>query len=214
MSSEGAMITIGLTLTIYLISLVIVGEDRLNRFYERITRVTGEKPEKGGVGTPKASSLALMAVFLPFFLLFAGFSFVFAPEMVPGVVALLILVEYIGFVFFLRGDTFQWEFDGKGYPSRGYICFSFLFSAFMVMRGVVGMFKGWVAWGLFMLSLGLFIATYYLFPDKMPGLKGNYLSSRHEVLKAIIVGIILLIVTRIIWAIVQVKVFHWSLTGH
>jgi len=143
----------------------------------------------------------------------AGLCFVFAPDTIPGVVALLILTEYIGFVFFLRADTFTSTWDGKGYPFGGYLGFSLLFSAFMVMRGVVGMFKGEVAWGLFMLSLGLFIATYYLFPDKMPGLKGNYLSSRHEVLKAIIVGIILLIITRIIWAIVQVKVFHWSLTG-
>ncbi|MBE2899608.1 hypothetical protein DNK57_02025 [Methanothermobacter thermautotrophicus] len=211
MSSEGAMITVGLSLTIFLIFWAIVGEDRLNRFYER---VTGEKAEKGGVATPRACSFGLMVVPLTFFFLFAGFSFVFAPEMVPGAVALLILAEYIGFVFFLRGDTFKGEWDGKGYPLGGYLGFSLLFSAFMVIRGVVGMFKGWVAWGLFMLFLGLFIATYYLFPDKMPGLKGNYLSSRHEVLKAIIVGIILLIITRIIWAIVQVGVFHWSLTGH
>jgi len=210
MSSEGVMIAVGLSLTIYLISLVIVGEDRLNRFYER---VTGEKPKKGGVGTPRAFSFGFMVVLLPFFLLSAGLCFVFAPKIVPGVVALVILVEYIGFVSFLRGDTFRGEWDGKGYPIMGYFCFSLLFSAFMVIRGVVGMFKGYVAWGLFMLSLGLFIATYYLFPDKMPGLKGNYLSTRREVLRAIIVGIILLIITRIIWIIVQVKVFHWSLSG-
>jgi len=209
--SEGVMIAVGLSLSIFFIFLAIVGEDRLNRFYER---VTGEKAKKGGVATPRACSFGLMVVPLTFFFLLAGFSFVFAPEAMPGVVALLILMEYIGFVFFLRADTFTSTWDGKGYPLGGYFCFSILVSAFMVIRGVVGMFKGEVAWGLFMLSLGLFIATYYLFPDKMPGLKGNYLSTRREVLKAIIVGIILLIITRIIWAIVQVKVFHWSLTGH
>jgi len=48
----------------------------------------------------------------------------------------------------------------------------------------------------------------------MPGLKGNYLSTRREVLKAIIVGIILLIVTLIIGEIVPVEVFHWPLRGH
>ncbi|KUK01005.1 MAG: hypothetical protein XD44_0939, partial [Methanobacteriaceae archaeon 41_258] len=69
MSSEGVMIAVGLSLTIYLISLVIVGEDRLNRFYER---VTGEKPKKGGVGTPRAFSFGFMVVLLPFFLLSAG----------------------------------------------------------------------------------------------------------------------------------------------
>jgi len=211
MSSEGMMIAGGLSLTIFLISLVIVGEDRLGRFYER---VTGEKAKKGGVWTPRADSFTMIILLGPFLLLFTGFSFVFAPEAVPGVVALLILAEYISFVFFLRADTFRGEWDGKGYPLGGYLGFSLLFSAFMVMRGVVGLFKGLVVWGLFMLFLGLFIATYYLFPDKMPGLKGNYLSTRHEVLKAIIVGIILLIVTRIIWIIVQVWVFHWSLTGH
>ena len=205
------MIAVGLSLTIFFIFWVIVGEDRLVRFYER---VTGEKAKKGGVWTPRADSFTMIILLGPFLLLFAGFSFVFAPEMVPGVVALLILAEYISFVFFLRADTFRGEWDGKGYPLGGYLGFSILFSAFMVMRGVVGLFKGLVVWGLFMLFLGLFIATYYLFPDKMPGLKGNYLSTRHEVLKAIIVGIILLVITRIIWIIVQVKVFHWSLTGH
>ncbi|MCQ8904864.1 MAG: hypothetical protein NQU45_04025, partial [Methanothermobacter sp.] len=164
--------------------------------------------------TPRANSIMMIVFLGPLLLLLTGFCFVFAPETVPLAVALLILAEYIGFVFFLRGDTFRGEWDGKGYPLGGYLGFSILFSAFMVARGVVGLFKGLVAWGLFMLSLGLFIATYYLFPDKMPGLKGNYLSTRHEVLKAIIVGIILLIVTRIIWIIVQVWVFHWSLTGH
>ncbi|BAM70024.1 hypothetical protein MTCT_0775 [Methanothermobacter sp. CaT2] len=208
--SWGAMIAAGLSITIYLGLVAIVGEDRLNRFYER---VTGEKAKKGGEQTPKAGSFGLMIVLPPFFLLWVGFSFVFAPEIVPGVVALLILLWYIGFVSFLRADTFTSTWDGKGYPLMGYFCYSLLVSAFMVARGVVGLFKGWVAWGLFMLSLGLFIATYYLFPDKMPGLKGNYLSTKREVLKAIIVGIILLIITRIIWAIVQLKVFHWSLTG-
>jgi hypothetical protein len=209
--SEGAMIAGGLTLTIFFIFWVIVGEDRLVRFYER---VTGEKAKKGGVWTPRANSIMMIVFLGPLLLLLTGFCFVFAPETVPLAVALLILMEYIGFVFFLRADTFRGEWDGKGYPLGGYLGFSILFSAFMVARGVVGLFKGLVAWGLFMLFLGLFIATYYLFPDKMPGLKGNYLSTRHEVLKAIIVGIILLIVTRIIWIIVQVGVFHWSLTGH
>ena len=80
--------------------------------------------------------------------------------------------------------------------------------------GFVHIFRGEVTWGLFVLSLGLFIATYYLFPDKMPGLKGNYLSTRREVLKAAIVGIILLIVTLTIGEIVPIEVFHWPLRGH
>jgi len=205
------MIAVGLSLTILFIFWAIVGDDRISRFYER---VTGEKAKKGGVWTPRVFPFTMIILLGPLLLLFTGFCFVFAPETVPGAVALLILAEYISFVFFLRADTFRGEWDGKGYPFGGYLSFSILFSAFMVARGVVGLFKGLVAWGLFMLFLGLFIATYYLFPDKMPGLKGNYLSTRHEVLKAIIVGIILLVITRIIWIIVQVGVFHWSLTGH
>jgi len=208
--SAGVMISVFTTLALGLLTYCAIGEERMNRFYER---VTGEKAKKGGERTPKAISFSLIVFDTPFLLLLTGLSFVFAPIAVPAAVALTILLWYIGFVFFLRADTFTSSWDGKGYPLNGYLAFSILFSALMVIRGVIGIFKGWVAWGLFMLSLGLFIATYYLLPDKMPGLKRNYLSTKHEVLKAIIAGITLLIITRIVWVVVQVKVFHWPLTG-
>jgi len=209
--TSGFLIAGGIYLAIGLIFWAMKGHEAIYRLYER---VTGEKAKKDGEATPKAVSFDIIVFQGPLFLFWAGLCFVFSPEAVPLPVALLILIEYIGFVSFLRADTFQWELDGKGYPFGGYMAYSILVSAFMVARGVVGMFKGDVAWGLFMLSLGLFIATYYLFPDKMPGLKGNYLSTRGEFVKASIVGIILLIITRIIWIIVQVEGFHWSLTGH
>jgi len=56
------MITVGISLTILLIFWAIGGEDRLNRFYER---VTGEKAKKGGVTTPRASSFGFIVFFPP-----------------------------------------------------------------------------------------------------------------------------------------------------
>lgn len=186
----GVIISGGITLALYLIFWAMGGEKIIDRFYER---VTGEKARKGGEETPKETSFSFMVYIGPFFFLWAGLCFVFAPRVVPMAVALAILEEYIGFVLFLRADTFTSTWDGKGYPVYGYWWFSFLVSAFTVVFGPVDIFKEYVAWDLylFVLSLGLFIATYYLFPDKMPGLKGNYLSTEHEVLKAVIVGIIL-----------------------
>ncbi|MGB4611378.1 hypothetical protein ACRERI_05395 [Methanothermobacter thermautotrophicus] len=95
--SAGVMISVFTTLALGLLTYCAIGEERMNRFYER---VTGEKAKKGGERTPKAISFSLIVFDTPFLLLLTGFSFVFAPIAVPAAVALAILLWYIGFVFF------------------------------------------------------------------------------------------------------------------